>query len=106
MVAISKTKRKSYKDVPLPRIKYHFDNLIVESMDLGEIVLDSSSTVESIVPIVKIDREGIKSYWIPKLIDYFTTLSNTQRVSKEYNLQFFYLRALKRIYERIQNGDF
>lgn len=102
-----KGKKLTYKDLPQLQIKEHY-NGIVETCELGELILTSWEVAESIIPQERIETDGSRKYYIPFLLEWSTQFNNKELMEqiKNKNAKFYVSKAQKLVAEKIQRGEF
>ena len=102
-----KGKKLTYKDLPQLEIKEHY-NGIVETKELGELIIKTWDVAESIIPQERIESDGTRRYYIPFLLEWSTQFNNRELIEqiKNKNVKIYVYKTLKLINKKIQQGDF
>ncbi len=102
-----KGKKITYKDLPSPQIKEHY-NGIVETVELGELIIKTWDVAEAITPQERIEADGSRKYYVPIMLEWSTQFTNKELMEqiRNRNVQFYYSKALELMAEKIERGEF
>lgn len=91
-----------------PLIKEH-KNGIVQTVELGDIILKSWDVVESIVPQERIGEDGKRRYYIPFMHEWTAQFNDKELmeiIKSGQPIKHYHYEAFLRISEKIKNGEF
>ena len=102
-----KGKKLTYKDLPQLEIKEHY-NWIVETKELGELIIKTWDVAESKIPQERIESDGTRRYYIPFLLEWSTQFNNRELIEqiKNKNVKIYVDKTLKLMNKKIQQGEF
>ena len=107
LIQPKKGKKLTYRDLPSPKIKRH-NNGIVETVELGRLILKSWDIAEAIIPQERIEADGSRKYYIPILLPWSTQFTDKELMEqiKSRKIYFYYFNALKLMTEKVNRGEF
>lgn len=101
-----KGKKLTYKDFA-PQIKHH-NNGIIETVELGELIIKTWDVAEAITPQERIEADGSRKYYVPMMLEWSAQFTNKELMEqiRNRNIQFYYDDALKLMAEKVEKGEF